>query len=317
MMKVRFKSEDLYVEGDPKDVFLNSIKFPLTMVGLGAEEMVKVFSHDTITFNDKEYDFKKYIKYVYAPVHIDDGGSGRSFGYPYNRDNYYDILNRLSEHVDISITFPRGGKDTMERYINLGVTNFMVTEWDNSYHDLKLKYPNVEIMRSIVGNSYNRDFDDDFDGYIIPNRDVLNWDVLSEVKSIKKSIAILPNLGCKVTCDRMDEHLNFHIENGSFDSEWPAGVGCPKDTEKSFFIPRELVFKLLKDGFVDTVKLTDRGSPLDANIALALYFIYGEAYPSHKNYFRKDLKVMNNWLFSNMVTLDCKFDCLNCDKKCY
>jgi hypothetical protein len=314
--KIRLKMSDLQFDENVSDIFLNKINVPLPMVGdYPVQETLDILRTGSVRSKGKRYNILKYIKSVYAPVHIDDGGSGRGFLYPYRKETYIDVLKEISSYVDLIITYPDGEPDIMEEYISYGANGFMVTNWKEEYQKIKNNYE-VSISRSVVGNAYNKNFDGGFDGYVVPDGGLLDYDLLEKIKKDDRNFSGMPNLLCKTTCPYLDEHVLYLKENGRFDYTWDKYHSCPSNTKKSFFIPRPVLVKLLREGYIDSVKLVGRNSYLEKNISVLLYYIFGEAYPNIEKIYNH-IVVNNNWMFSNMVSLNCKYDCLNCDRKCY
>lgn len=287
---------------DLSQAFYDKFEIPLTI-----HETEQIF--DMITPYNKYCD-TNLIQCVYLPVHAEDGGSGRGFVYPYNKENYYNLIQRILKYKPIIITFPKGDPAVMEKYINMGVKRFMVSKWNDEYDNLKKKYPDLRIERSIVGNSNNEEIDCRFDGIVVPYKWLLNIEKIKEA-SKKVDLTVLPNHTCRVGCQYLDIHPIAHTDKYLNTTNTP--FICPEG--KSFFIPREILYNLLP--YVKTIKLTDRQSTVSWYEAFINYYVYGEPFALDNVNLIQNGFVINNYAFSNMKSGMCEFKCDTCDKKCY
>lgn len=296
-----------------KHLFENRFEIPLTV--MNTEE---VFDNIKETPSESEFLDSKLIKTVYLPVHTEDGTSGRPFWYDYPREAYYDLIRKILVHKPVVVTCPGGDPDIIEKYIDLGVREFMVSQWDERYEDLKKKYGDLKLDRSIVKNAYNDTVDERFDTVIIPYKRLLDLKWIQEA-SEKVSLVAIINQYCRVRCQNLDNHLKKELQNTA--NEELKEFSCPKG--RSFFIPRQAVLRMLP--YVDTFKIVDRLLfPFDYEKYIKYYT--GEEM-LNEGHMGTDLISLTNFYdcmiihklypHSKLVDMDCRFECDSCRKKCY
>lgn len=260
-----------------------------------------------------EYLNPELIHSVYMPVHKDEGGAGRIFGYDYTLEDYHKLVKSILEHKPITITFPQPDLNVIRYYLELGVRRFMVSEWDDAYNKLKGDYPDVQIIRSIVGNSYNEEIDYRFDGVVLAYTYLTDLELLKKIRRDEIEVIVIPNHVCKASCKLIDKHSEFFFDEENREKV-PEEFICPEG--KNFFIPREVLYDILP--YVDVVKLVERTKPSAFYENHLLYYTYGV--PLNYVDFEENVQnqlVANNYFKSGLRNLDCRFNCEECEEKCY
>lgn len=260
---------------------------------------------------DNDYIENSAVGYVYMPVYFEDGGSGRAFKYDYNKEQYYKLIEDISKYKKVIITYPVGDVHILKKYIELGVTEFMVSNWKEGYKELKEKY-GIKIHRSIVGNAYNyKEFDDRFDGIVLPYKYILN---LNKIIALSKrfELTVIPNHFCKVKCENLDNHCYFHMKKENRHSN-NTPYNCPEG--KNFFVTRDVLLKILP--YVSKIKMIGRTLPSGVYEMYMNYYMFGEPIIPKEKADLANCKTINLYNQSNMKEINCEFECETCDKKCY
>ena len=289
---------------------LNKFNIPLTFLD----------TYDVFRNISRESKYYPYIKMVYTSVHATDGGSGRAFGNNISKQEYINILKKIMLYKPVYISYPFPDFDVMQEYIDYGVMNWMVSIWDDYFYTLKSAYPNLRISRSIVGNAYNQNMDSRFDSIVVPYHKLLDRDWLGEQDSTK--VTIIPNQTCKPVCHNLDNHLYWICQTGIVCHPEVVETHCP-DFPRLFFVPRQNL-EMIIDSIGD-IKLLDRALDCYYYERFLDHYIYGDDFPVEEirfnpqlySIFRECKKVCESWSNSEMVTGNCKFDCLECKKICY
>lgn len=279
--------------------FYNKFEIPLTYFR----------PEDVFNYITPDCKYSKYIKSVYTACHSEDGvGSGRPFGYKLSRKEYYKLLRKISLDKKVVITMPMYNIDIMEKYVDLGVSEFMVTCWDENIERFKSKYPDILVKRSIVGNARNLDLDTRFDEVVLPYQYMLNINKLHEWSN-KTKITVLPNHFCYMTCKYLDSHPYesiLNIDNFSI---------CPESYIKNLFIPRQVLIKLLP--YVNTIKLVERQNSSSYFENYLSYYVFNTKLKMSSPREMCNRQTIELYEKSNMPSLMCEFKCGNCDKPCY
>jgi len=262
-----------------------------------------------------------YIKMVYAPVHIDDGGSGRTFALDMPKAEYIRLLRAIMRYKPVYITYPFPDLKVMEEYIDYGVTDWMISEWNDKFNDLKARNPLLKINRSIVGNAYNPEIDDRFDKTVISYFRLMDLDWIKRQDGNR--ITVIPNQTCQTNCRNLDNHLLWIVKTNVTVADKKITT-CPEKTT-NFFVPRENMGMMLD--YVDDIKILDRALNCFYYEQYLGYYIFNEMFdlnnpeisynPQLRVIFRANLNTIRNRAGSIMATGNCKFDCSNCAGKCY
>jgi len=284
--------------------FINKFEIPLTL-----RETNAVF--DNIK-EDGGFLDSKLVQSVYMPVYYTDGGSGRAFSYPYDMEGYYELIKEILKYKEIVITYPEGKEEVIEKYYKMGVKSFMVSKWKEEYKELKNKYSDLYICRSIVGNAYEYDnYDERFDAIVVPYKDMLDIEKIKEV-SKKVDLVVIANHFCKPNCKNLDNHCYYHMKSENLKSNNTPYV-CPEG--KDSFIPREVLYELLP--YIKTVKMIGRTLDVIHYENYINYYVFGEPIMQRDKYDYMNLTTINKYNFSNMKNMNCRFECDKCNKKCY
>jgi hypothetical protein len=296
-----------------EQLFHNKFEIPLTVV-----KTDEVF--DNIRHDDANSPFldARLVKTVYLPVYREDGTSGRPFWYDFPREQYYDLIKKIQGYKPVVVTCPNGSREVLEKYIDLGVMQFMISEWNDDLAQLKKKHKDLKIYRSIVKNAYNEKVDERFDAIIVPYKKLLHLDWLKEMSAKVPLIAII-NQYCRVRCPNLDNHLKKELQNTS--NEALKEFSCPSG--RSFFIPRQAVLKMLP--YITTFKIVDRLlCPFDYEKYIKYYIgremlnegNVGTDLISLTNFY--DCMIIHKlYPHSKLVNHDCQFKCDTCDRKCF
>ena len=289
---------------------LNRFNIPLTFL-----DTYEVFRNIS---NESKY--SPYIKMVYTSVHATDGGSGRAFGNSIPKQEYVTLLKKIMQYKPVYISYPYPDLHVMQEYIDYGVMNWMVSEWDDNFHIFKSAYPDLRICRSIVGNAYNIHMDSRFDTIVIPYHNMLDKDWLGEQDPSK--VTIIPNQTCKPVCQNLDHHVYWICRTGTVYHPEVEETHCP-NFPRFFFVPRQNL-EMIIDSIGD-IKILDRALDCYYYERFLDHYIYGKNFPAEEirvnpqlySIFRDCNKVCEGWSDSDMVTGNCKFECLTCQKICY
>ncbi len=289
---------------------LNKFNIPLTFL-----DPYDVFRNIA---GDSKY--HPYIKMVYAAVHPTDGSSGRAFGNNISKQDYVNLLKKIMHYKPVSISYPFPDYNIMKEYIEYGVMNWMVSRWDDYFYSLKSAYPDLRISRSIVGNAYNQDMESCFDTIVIPYHKLLDREWLGNKDPTK--VAIIPNQTCKPVCKNLDTHLFWICHTGTVYHPEVTETHCP-DFRRLFFIPRQNLEMIIDS--VSDIKLLDRALDCSYYERFLDHYIYADNFPVEEvrynpqlySIFKDCMKVCENWSNSEMITGNCRFECLTCNKKCY
>lgn len=265
--------------------------------------------------------YYQYIKMVYAPVHIDDGGSGRTFAMHISKVEYIRLLRAIMRYKPVYITYPFSDLRVMEEYINYGVMDWMISEWDDGFYGLKAKYPSLKINRSIVGNAYSPEIDKRFDKTVISYFRLMDLDWIKQQD--RNRITVIPNQTCQANCRNLDNHLIWIVKT----NVTLAGnrvTTCPEKTT-NFFVPRDNIEMMID--YIDDIKVLDRALNCFYYEQYLDYYIFDEMFdlddpeikynPQLRVIFSTNLNTLKNRANSNIITGNCKFKCSNCDRKCY
>ena len=251
-------------------------------------------------------EYNEHISYVYAPPHIDYGGSGRQFQYDFDRESYDELLVEINKIKPVIITDP--GAFSINRYIDIGITNFMVSYWSIEMDILKQSHPEVKIVRSIVNNAFNERVDKRFDGIVAPYKALLSPKVMNSIKSQIDDITIIPNHFCKLECHALDAHPAQTVNNIK------QSYRCPDNT-KNLFIPREVLMRILPH--ITTIKLVDRVVAPSYYVNYMRYYLGLDELQNQNPVNETNIRTINLYKSSNLVTGNCEFNCRYCSKKCY
>ncbi|GEM_PF-7131264 len=289
---------------------LNRFNIPLTFL-----DTYDVFRN--ISADSKYYPF---IKMVYAAVHPSDGSSGRAFGTNISKSEYVALLKRIMAFKPVYISWPYPDMNVMREYIDYGVMNWMISRWDDRFISLKSAYPDLSISRSIVGNAYNQDMDGRFDAIVIAYHKLLDREWLGEQQPSR--VTIIPNQTCKPVCRNLDTHLYWICNTGTVYHPDVVETHCP-DYPRFFFIPRQNLEMIIDR--INDIKLLDRALDCSYYERFMDHYIFDAPFPVEEIRFNPQLysiykdctTVCEKWSDSELVTGNCKFDCLACEKTCY
>jgi len=289
---------------------LNKFNIPLTFLD----------TYDVFRNISRESKYYPYIKMVYTSVHATDGGSGRAFGNDISKREYVSLLKKIMHYKPVYISYPFPDFNVMREYIDYGVMNWMVSNWDDYYHTLKLAYPDLRINRSIVGNAYNIHMDSRFDSIVIPYHKLLDRDWLGEQDP--HEVTIIPNQTCKPVCQNLDHHVYWICKTNTVYHPEVVETHCP-DFPRFFFMPRQNLEMIID--FIGDIKLLDRALDCYYYERFLDHYIYADNFPVEEirlnpqlhSIFRDCQKVYERWASSEMITGNCQFDCSKCNRICY
>lgn len=260
-------------------------------------------------------DVSYYIHSVYAPPHVGFLGSGRPFGYfdtdgkIMSAEEYHDLLARIIEHVPITMTMPEYSVEAIRFYYNMGIKEFMISEWSDKANTLKQECDNIIFTRSIVGNACNMEVDEDFDNIVMPYKWMLDID---RVKSLKSDVGLiaLPNHFCAIDCPYLDSHPQDTVNNPI---KMTNEFLCPSG--KSTFVPKEIIDMLLP--FLNRIKLTDRMQQSGYFLNYLYYYTGSRELEERVLADKMAKETIELFESSSMANGNCKFECINCSLKCY
>lgn len=311
------------------NLWLNKFEIPLTML--------KTNSIFEVIQNIK---YNKHINSVYLPLHGEDGFSARSFykagkesiwaptpGYKQTKKEWIKLIKEISYLRPVILTMPFSTDiNIIKEYIDYGISEVMVSHYSEELDKLKSQ---IKISRSIVihDNSDAPIIDERFDGVVIPYKKVLDKEWLEE-NSKKFELTAIVNNSCLANCpaQKYRETMKYKLATGQ-QYKQPRGPNCFKYKETtSSMLPRKIVMKLSK--YISRFKLIERASEPALYLNFLNYYIYNEPF-SFNILESKEvreiggiiLKMMqdkeNHVSGSNLETLNCKFQCATCNKKCY
>ncbi len=312
-----------------KNLWLNRFEIPLTM--LKTDSVFDVIQN--IKYNN-------YIQSVYLPLHGEDGLSGRSFykatkesswipspGYNKSKKEWIKLIKEISNYKPVILTMPfvYNNIDLIKEYIDYGISEIMISHyWD----DLDKLKSQIKISRSIAFyQNSDEPIDERFTGVVIPYKKALDKEWLEE-NSKKFELTAIINHCCLVDCPakKYKDTMMYRITH-NLKYKQPRGPECYRyKNTTTAMLPREIVMRIEK--YVSRFKLIERLSEPALYINFLNYYIYNENFsletletPEVKEISGTQIKMMmdkeNNFRGSNLETLNCKFECGTCDKKCY
>jgi hypothetical protein len=312
-----------------KNIWLNKFELPLTMI--------KTASVIEVIQNIK---YNKYIYGIYLPLHGEDGISGRAFypspeknrwapaGYKISKKEWIKLIKEIAQYKAVILTCPYlRSIEKLKEYMDYGISEIKVDEYWSELDSVRDK---IKISRSIVGNHNPPDeIDPRFHEIVIPFKRGLDIEWL-EKTSEKFELTAIINHFCLVKCpaQKYKDSSQEKIKKGYIkDYRRPFSQFCFNYNDTcSSMLPRKAVIKLSK--YFTKLKLVDRITEPNFYINYLNHYIYNESF-SFNNFEtergRKFAEKMHKMLkdkelhfnSSNMSTLNCKFECANCLKKCY
>lgn len=290
--------------------------------------------------------YGKYIQSVYLPLYGFDGFSGRPFfkknnaqglttvpGYQKTKKEWVTLIKEIAQYKPVVLTVPFSRNiDLIKEYIDYGIKEIMVNYYWPGLDQLKSK---IKISRSILAHHDSGDpIDERFDAVVIPYRKTMDLQWLEENSKKYELVAIINNycvIDCPMKKHKEDLMHNFlkGIPPGN-NEIMPFTPACLRYGKTiSAMLPREIVWRLRK--YISRYKLVERASSPAAYINSLNYYIYNESFV-FDNYNPEDLvregltaKKMamimkdkeDHFRGSNLETLNCKFQCAECQRKCF
>ncbi len=318
-----------------KSNWCNKFEIPLTML-----------QTDSIFDIIQSVKYGEYIQSVYLPLYGFDGFSGRPFfkktndnqvvtvpGYQKTKEEWIRLIKNVAQYKPVTLTVPFSKNiNLIKEYIDYGVSEIMINQYWPELDQVKDK---IKISRSILAyHDSDEPIDDRFDAVIIPYRKTMDIEWLEKNSKKFELIAIINNY-CVIECPLQSykEKLMHNFYRGIFpvnNEIMPFTKNCLRyGKTTSAMLPRDIIIKLSK--YISRYKLVERASSPAAYISSLNYYIYNEPFCfdsfNSSDWVRegfsaeKMARIMkdkeDHFRGSNLETLNCKFQCSSCDRKCY
>lgn len=325
-----------YIKNNKKDIsgqepnnWHNRFEIPLTM-----QKTLEVLD----IIRDPRY--APYINSVYLPLHGEDGISARPFykgalnkyavapGYIQSKKEWIKLIKTIAQEKAVVLTAPYlRNINIVKEYIKYGISEIMV---DNYWPELDQVKKQIKISRSIISH-HDDDFpiDKRFDSVIVPYRKTMDLAWLEKNSRNFELIAII-NHHCLIECPHRKyfENIQQKRAEGRFDNNdyrEPRSPACYiYDETCSAMLPQGIAQKLTK--YISRYKLIERLASPAFYLNFMNYYVFKQDFilePNNEDNFleNRTIKMMRdkeaNYRGSPLETLDCKFACKECLKKCY